>query len=354
MENREISMLPEELEACIKESTISVSNTYENSSEVLKIGDSVIGTLGNFSVSIGKAKSKKTFNVSAIVAAALAKDKVLLYKSDFPSEKQGILYIDTEQARHHCQKVLNRILRLAKLPENTDPDNLLMLGLRKYTPEQRLAIVEAALNKLPNVGLVIIDGIRDFLYDINSPSEATKITSKLMQWTDDQQIHIHTILHQNKNDEHARGHIGTELNNKAETVMQIEVDKNDTTISIVSVIHIRDKEFQPFAFHINQDALPELVESYTPKEKRVGRPTKEPFNPYRDIPEDVHYSATELAFANGEINGYHELKKALQNSYTRIGYKISQGKAVAIISFLQDKGMIAKSNKAYHFMPDNQ
>lgn len=78
-----------------------------------------------------------------------------------------------------------------------------------------------------------------------------------MQWTDDQQIHIHTILHQNKNDEHARGHIGTELNNKAETVMQIEVDKNDTTISIVSVIHIRDKEFKPFAFHINQDALPE-------------------------------------------------------------------------------------------------
>lgn len=47
-----------------------------------------------------------------------------------------------------------------------------------------------------------------------------------MQWTDDRQIHIHTILHQNKNDENARGHIGTELNNKAETVMQVEVDKN--------------------------------------------------------------------------------------------------------------------------------
>ena len=31
----------------------------------------VVGTLGNFSASIGKAKSKKTFNVSAIVAAAL-------------------------------------------------------------------------------------------------------------------------------------------------------------------------------------------------------------------------------------------------------------------------------------------
>ena len=72
MENREISMLPEELEACIKESTISVSNTYENSSEVLKIGDSVIGTLGNFSVSIGKAKSKKTFQNRSSICIGLA------------------------------------------------------------------------------------------------------------------------------------------------------------------------------------------------------------------------------------------------------------------------------------------
>ena len=36
-----------------------------------------------------------------------------------------------------------------------------------------------------------------------------------MQWKDDRQIHIHTVLHQNKNDEHARGPIGTELNTKA-------------------------------------------------------------------------------------------------------------------------------------------
>ena len=43
------------------------------------------------------------------------------------------------------------------------------------------------------------------VYDINSPGESTRIISKLMQWTDDRQIHIHTILHQNKGDENARG-----------------------------------------------------------------------------------------------------------------------------------------------------
>ena len=52
-------------------SRLSLSKIYEKAPEILKVQGSVIGTLGNFSASIGKAKSKKTFNVSAIVAAAL-------------------------------------------------------------------------------------------------------------------------------------------------------------------------------------------------------------------------------------------------------------------------------------------
>ena len=56
--------------------------------------------------------------------------------------------------------------------------------------------------------------------------------------------------------------------------MQVEVNKEDKSISIVEAVHIRDKEFEPFAFRINEEALPELVESYAPKEKKVGRPKK--------------------------------------------------------------------------------
>ena len=46
-------------------SRLSLSKSYEKAPEILKVHSSVIGTLGNFSASIGKAKSKKTFNVSA-------------------------------------------------------------------------------------------------------------------------------------------------------------------------------------------------------------------------------------------------------------------------------------------------
>ena len=347
-----IILSPEELTAYIAESTISVTSTYEHSPVVLMVDDTVIGTLGNFSASIGKAKSKKTFNISAIVASALSGSTVLHYRSTFPENKRKILYIDTEQGRYHCQLVLKRILRLADLPEYKNPDNLIMLALRKFSPKLRLAIVEQAIGTIPDLGLVVIDGIRDFLYDINSPGESTDIISKFMQWTDDRQIHIHTILHQNKNDEHARGHIGTELNNKAETIMQIEVDKEDKTVSVVEAVHIRDREFEPFAFRINEEAIPELVESYLPKEKKIGRPTKEPFEPYKEIPENVHQAALDAAFANGNISNYNDYLERLKIGYGLQDVNLGHNKAVKVATFLRNKRMVIKVGKEYQINPE--
>ncbi len=343
---------PEELAAYMEESTISVTSTYEHSPVVLMVDDTIIGTLGNFSASIGKAKSKKTFNVSAIVASALNNSTVLHYRSTFPENKRKILYIDTEQGRYHCQQVLKRILHLADLPEYKNPDNLIMLALRKFSPKLRMAIVEQAIGKIPDLGLVIIDGIRDFLYDINSSSESTDIISKFMQWTDDRQIHIHTVLHQNKNDEHARGHIGTELNNKAETIMQIEVDKEDKTVSVVEAVHIRDREFEPFAFRINEEAIPELVESYLPKEKKIGRPTKESFEPYKEIPENVHQAALDAAFANGNISNYNDYLERLKIGYGLQDVNLGHNKAVKVATFLRNKRMVIKVGKEYQINPE--
>ena len=194
-----------------QDTMLSLEKEYEQESEVLKIGEVAIGTLGNFSASIGKAKSKKTFNVSAMVAAALSGKEVLNYTTDFPEGKNRILYIDTEQSQNHCMIVMHRIMKLAELPANEDCDRFYFLALRKFNPKERLAIIDDAISQIEGLGFVVIDGIRDLVYDINSPSEATCVISKLMQWTDEYQIHLHTILHQNKSDENARGHIGTEI-----------------------------------------------------------------------------------------------------------------------------------------------
>lgn len=335
-----------------QKSILSVEEEYERQQEVLMVGDTCIGTLGNFSASIGKAKSKKTFNLSALVASALTDHPVLCYSAHFPEDKRNILYVDTEQSTYHCQRVMKRILRLAGLPESHDEPRLQFLALRKNTPEERLAIADAAIRHTDNLGLVIIDGVRDLIYDINSPTEATCIISKLMQWTDEHQIHLHTVLHQNKGDDNARGHIGTELNNKAETVMLVEKDKTDSDISVAEAVHIRSMEFEPFAFRINEQSLPELITDYKPTTGKVGRPTKEPFDPYRDISEATHREALDMVFANGSIESYKNLIKALLDGYGKVGMKLNYNKAVTLATFLRNKRMMVLENRAYTYKPD--
>lgn len=134
-------------------SRLSIGMKCEKAPEILKANGTVVGTLGNFSASIGKAKSKKTFNVSAIVAAALKNGTVLLYSAELPKDKRKILYVDTEQSPYHCLKVMERILRMAGLPTDRDSEHLEFLALRKYTPKERIAAVEQAIYNTPELGV---------------------------------------------------------------------------------------------------------------------------------------------------------------------------------------------------------
>ena len=126
--NREIAFL-------WQAARLTLTGVYVVAPEILRVHGSAIGTLGNFSAAIGKAKSKKTFNVSAIVAASLKNGTVLQYVAELPDNKRKILYVDTEQSPYHCQKVMRRIIRMAGLPLNEEPENLEFLTLRRHTPE---------------------------------------------------------------------------------------------------------------------------------------------------------------------------------------------------------------------------
>jgi hypothetical protein len=252
----------EQLQKIVIESKLLISDSFEAPPIILQIDESVIGTLGNFSASTGKAKSRKTFNLTAIAAAAISNRTILKYKASLPKEKNKVIFIDTEQSKWHCKKVLERIIKLAGMPLDQNPENLIFLSLRPYSPSQRIQIIEYIIKNESNLGLVLIDGVRDLAYDINSPQEATEVITKFMQWTYTYNIHIHTVLHQNKGDNNSRGHLGTELNNKSETVFDISVNEMDKERSIVSSAYIRDRDFEPFAFFINESSLPEIDEEY--------------------------------------------------------------------------------------------
>jgi hypothetical protein len=78
---------------------------------------------------------------------------------------------------------------------------------------------------------------------VNDEEEATAIASKLLQWTSENNCHIACVLHENKNDRNAKGHLGAYLVQKAETT--ISLAKSETTPSASDIVpeYTRNKEF---------------------------------------------------------------------------------------------------------------
>ena len=248
-------------------SQIKATDIYETPPQIIWIDNSTIATLGNFSASTGKAKSKKTFNVSALVAASLAGKQVLNYRAHLPEGKQRILYVDTEQSRFHCRSVLERILRLAGLPTTTDPENLDFFCLREYSPSVRIEVIDYALRQQKGYGLV-----------------------------------------------HA--------------------------------LHIREKEFKPFAFTINETGLPVIAEVHS-----FGEPPKPKARTgFTELSIEQHREALSAAFGEKPIRGFDNLLQSLMVSYEAIGFKRGRSVMIKLMQYLIDNlKLIIKRDKLFYY-----
>ena len=348
----EVSMLEkddfsdEELESYLSKGEIKATDKVTIPPKILFVGDCTIATFGNFSASTGKAKSKKTFNISAMVAAAVTNTTVLNYRACLPEGKRKILYFDTEQSKYHCHNVLERIYKLSGLSVKKDDPRLLFWGLREYTPKLRIALIDYALRKHQEVGLVIIDGLRDLMYDINNGKEATDVMTVLMAWTSVYDLHIHTVLHLNKNDNNPRGHIGTELENKAETVLIISKNLQNNSISEVRPMHMRDKEFSTFAFHIDDNKLPVLDNgiSVTVVKRREKSLVS--------LDNEVHQEILSKAFKKNSPTRYSDLVEMVSLAYEYAGYKRGTNGIKDLLKLLSGKGIIVKQGDTYIYKPE--
>ena len=343
----EVSMLEkddfsdEELESYLSKGEIKATDKVTIPPKILFVGDCTIATFGNFSASTGKAKSKKTFNISAMVAAAVTNTTVLNYRACLPEGKRKILYFDTEQSKYHCHNVLERIYKLSGLSVKKDDPRLLFWGLREYTPKLRIALIDYALRKHQEVGLVIIDGLRDLMYDINNGKEATDVMTVLMAWTSVYDLHIHTVLHLNKNDNNPRGHIGTELENKAETVLIISKNLQNNSISEVRPMHMKDKEFSTFAFHIDDNKLPVLDNgiSVTVVKRREKSLVS--------LDNEVHQEILSTAFKKNSPTRSSDLVEMVSRAYEDAGYKRGTNGIKDLLKLLSGKGIIVKQGDTY-------
>ena len=144
-----------------------------------------------------------------------------------------------------------------------------------------------------------------------------------------------------------RGHVGTELNNKAETVLQVYKSSTDSEVTEVSASCIRSMDFPPFAFIVNEAGLPEIAADYT-----ISKQTKVKTFSYSELTPEQHRQALEMAFSDGAIKGCQNCEDSIKRAYAACGFPYGDGKVTKLKSFLMNKRMVVRENGTYSYTPD--
>ena len=298
-------------------------------------------TKGNFSIITGAAKSRKSFLVSMFIAAILKGSfQDLLF-----SNGNGITIIfDTEQSKYKVQQIAKRICNLS---ESTNPTNLRVYSLRTLEPSQRIEIIDYVLSTTQNINFVAIDGIIDLEIDpILQADQAQRIVMKLMQWTETYNIHITCVLHYNKTVSTLLGHLGSFSHRKADAIIEVVKNKEDDSISIVSPVDCREKEFASFAFSVDPHGMPYILGDFIipdkSKERRVSKEKKPSFS-FSQLDDSVHKGILKCVFKNAKKQSYNDCWRNIKNAIEEVaGESVGDNKSKDFLTHYLSDGEIIK------------
>ena len=238
---------------------LSLGEHTINTKTGLKTYPIPIGTYGNFSFVQAPPKTKKTFFISLLASVYLSG------KNRFGGDIQGhkedrcLIHFDTEQGKWHSQRVFKRVL---DMNDGKDVGCYHTFGLRTVGYKTRLGFIEYYLKykiEKGKVGLVVIDGIADLVSDVNNLEESNNVVQKIMEWTAKFDCHIITVIHSNFGSSKPTGHLGSLLEKKCESQIELELNTVHTEQVTVKCKRSRGYSFETFSFKINDIGLPEVV-----------------------------------------------------------------------------------------------
>ena len=181
-------------------------------------------SIGDIHLIQAQAKQGKSTLVTILVAVCRCGQLgPVEYALDHPCK---VIVFDTEQFEGDSH---SQLMMMHELGEDDNGTEIMMFNLRKLGFAERTAFVkQAILREKPT--LVIIDGIRDLIADINDSVGCPLLVQDLMQLASEVSCAIISVLHNNPSDGKARGWIGTETTNKSG--YSIEVEKSGSVVTV--------------------------------------------------------------------------------------------------------------------------
>ncbi len=194
-----------------------------------------ISTPGNITALIAQAKAGKTAFMTAMIAATMSDPTVdadFLSVVSAPNPDGGaVLYVDTEQSRDDFWHITKRAMRRAGAKQRPEwLHSYCLTGLA--VADAKACVWQAVADAYVRHGrihAIFIDGVADLVLDVNSAEECNSFLAELHALAIGFDCPIVTVLHLNPKSgnggfEKARGHLGSQLERKAETNLRIEKD----------------------------------------------------------------------------------------------------------------------------------
>lgn len=206
---------------------------------VLRLNGQTISTPGNITNIQAKPKEGKTTIAGGVLSSVIVGERDGCDTLGFSSSNPGggiVLLFDTEQSHFDSDTNVRRALNRAKY--RGKPDWVRSFCLTGKSSNECYQFITSAMRwaaaQSAGLFMVVIDGVADLCTDVNDAQEANFVVRKLQKAAIDYHCVIVTVLHENPGSEtgKTRGHLGSQLERKAETSLRVA---KDTTSGIVTI-----------------------------------------------------------------------------------------------------------------------
>jgi hypothetical protein len=223
---------------------LRITDTTEIDSPVpiVTIYDSIICTEGNITTVSGAPKGGKTALIGILLAGAISKDGNVDGLEGLKVAPnifgKAVIHFDTEQARHRQQSNTKTILKRAgydTCPEYFRSYNIRELDLAEFFITTK-NIAEAASQQFNGIHLMVVDGIADYIPDVNDQTQSNAIVKSFEELAIKYKVPVIVIVHTNPGTDKERGHLGSQCQRKSESVLIV---KSENQISFVEPKFLR-------------------------------------------------------------------------------------------------------------------
>ncbi len=203
---------------------------------IFSLASTTVSTPGNLTAIYSQAKTGKSSTIGAMISAAMSNptsghDTLGFVGPNY--SKKALLHFDTEQSPYDWQQLITSSLRRVNLAE--PPSWLMSYTLTGMSASDCREFIKATIKRAVRihggVHSIFIDGIADLVIDPNDPAECFPLVTELHATAIEHNTAVICILHMNPGSEaKGRGHLGSQLERKAESNLTLEKEGEITRV----------------------------------------------------------------------------------------------------------------------------